>query len=334
MGYGKEIYQKALEIKNQSRKKALSLSEQKKHEIYSKFEALRNIETELSACGAKIALAAISENPLENLQDLKNRCDDLIKQRQTLLERAGITQSDLEPEFECSICDDTGYHNGKLCACVKKIAKQLAFMKLSSEMPIDNCRFDNFNLAYYSDQPDDNGIVPRSKMGQIFKLCYTYAKNFSAESENLLFIGQAGLGKTHLSLAIANEVLNKGFGVIYGPAMDIVTKIEKDYFYKSGGYESNMDAFLESDLLIIDDLGTEVITHFSVSVIYNIINTRILRKKPTIVSTNLSLKEIEEKYSARLSSRFIGNFTMRQFFGSDIRQLKQIENIKSRKIIP
>lgn len=332
MGYGKEIYRKALEIKNQSRKKALFLSEQKKQEIYSKFEELKKIEEQLSACGAKIALAAISENPAENLQKLKNQCDDLISQKQTLLKRAGIRKSDLEPEYECSACDDTGYNSGKLCVCVQKLAKQLAFKKLSSQMPLNDCRFDNFDLSYYSDQPDENGIVPRTKIEQIFNRCYTYAQNFSAQSGNLLFVGQTGLGKTHLSLAIANEVLNKGFGVIYGPAMDLISKVEKECFNKADGYEGCMDTLLECDLLIIDDLGTEFTTPFSVSVIYNIINTRILRKKPTIVSTNLSLKELEEKYSARLSSRFIGSYAMRQFFGSDIRQLKQIEKLKFRKL--
>lgn len=333
MGYGKEIYRQALEIKNQSRKKAISLSEQKKQEIYSKFDELRKIEEQLSACGAKIALAAISENAAKNLQTLKNQCDDLISQKIKLLEDAGITQSDLNPEFECNSCEDTGYKNGKLCKCVHKIAKKLAFQKLSSEMPLMECSFKNFNLDYYSDRPDDNGIVPRSKMEQVFKICYTYAKNFSPDSGNLLFLGQTGLGKTHLSLAIANEVLNKGCGVIYGPAMDLIAKVEKEHFNKADGVEGSMDMLLDCDLLIIDDLGTEFSTPFSISAVYNIINTRILRKKPTIVSTNLSLKELEEKYSARLSSRFIGNYHMRQFFGSDIRQIKQIENIKSRRTI-
>mgnify|MGYP002517959556 CR=1 FL=1 len=149
-----------------------------------------------------------------------------------------------------------------------------------------------------------------------------YAKNFTVNSKGLLMRGETGLGKTHLSLAIAGEVIKKGYLPVYGPAENLFTTIEKERFSGFGAESDSYNSMISCDLLVIDDLGAEFMTSFSKSILYNLVNTRILAKKPTIINTNLSMKEIEKFYSPRISSRLIGSYDARKFLGNDIRQQK------------
>jgi DNA replication protein DnaC len=191
-------------------------------------------------------------------------------------------------------------------------------------MPLTDCRFENFDLIYYSDKADENGQNPRRRMTAILKLCKEYVLNFNPEaSGNLLFMGNAGLGKTHLTLAIVSGVIEKGFLPIYGSAENLFTCIENEKFAGEG--RGSYEALLNCDLLVIDDLGAEMATQFTKSVLYNLINTRILTRKPTIINTNLSMKQIEEKYTPRISSRLIGNYEGQRFLGNDIRQQKLLK---------
>ena len=197
--------------------------------------------------------------------------------------------------------------------------------ELSAEMPLESCRFDNFDLKYYPDKADREGNNPRRRMTAILKLCREYVINFSPEaSENLLFIGEAGLGKTHLTLAIVSGVIEKGYLPVYGSAENLFSVIEAEKF--SGNGKGSYDSMLKCDLLVIDDLGTEMATAFTKSALYNLINTRILNRKPTIINTNLTMKQIEERYSARVSSRLIGNYEGKRFLGMDIRQQKKLQS--------
>ena len=159
-------------------------------------------------------------------------------------------------------------------------------------------------------------------MAEILALCRQYADNFDERSENLFMTGNTGLGKTHLSLAIAGEVIRKGYDVIYNSAQNLFNELQKEYFGKPetrGQYESLV---LECDLLIIDDLGVEFSTQFTRAELYNILNTRLNAHLPTIISTNLDYKEIEEQYTMRVSSRLIGEFLRLKFIGGDVRQEK------------
>ena len=228
-------------------------------------------------------------------------------------------------EYDCSVCNDKGYVNGKICGCVKKIASFLITEELSHEMPIDRSRFDNFNLKYYPDKDGADGN-PRRRMTAVLKVCREYALKFDpANSPNLLFMGNTGLGKTHLTLAVAAEIIDKGFIPVYGAAENLFSLIEKEKF--SGENRGAYDAMIKSDLLIIDDLGAEMATSFTKSALYNLINTRLLSGRPTIINTNLTMKEIEARYTARISSRLIGNFEAYKFIGADIRQQKALEKI-------
>ena len=160
-------------------------------------------------------------------------------------------------------------------------------------------------------------------MANIFEFAKDYAQNFKKNSDNLLFLGGVGLGKTHLSLSIINVVTEKGFGVIYDSAQNLFNKIEKEHFSYSGSSEI-IDAVLSCDLLVIDDLGTEFITPFTVSQFYNIINSRINSGLPTIINSNLDFSEIQEKYTPRVLSRIMGNYKIKKFMGDDIRIKKAL----------
>ena len=191
--------------------------------------------------------------------------------------------------------------------------------EFQKEMPLNQCKFENFDLKYYSEE----GENPRRRMTAIFKLCKEYVIDFNPQkSENLLFMGQSGLGKTHLTLAIVSGVIEKGYNVVYGPCENLFSLIEKEKF--TGENKGSYDAMIDCDLLVLDDLGAEIATPFSKAALYNLINTRMLSNKPTIINTNLTIKEIETRYTARVASRLIGSYNANKFLGEDIRQQKAL----------
>lgn len=279
------------------------------------------IDRTLKAVGAKIGLTVLSgdKNELDRMQKLITALSD---ERQAILEKNGIAP----PKFNCNSCKDTGYIDGKICNCIKSRAKQILIEELSKSLPLNSCRFDNFSLKYYSDEDTENGN-PRKRMEGILKLCHDYVKDFSPRSsESILFMGNAGLGKTHLSLSIVYELLNQGFDVVYGSAYNLFAAMENDHF----GNRSNdsFNAAVSCDLLVIDDLGSEFVSPYIQAMFYNVVNTRLLSNRPTIINTNLTMQEIEQKYTPRICSRFIGNYTAKKFIGNDIRQIKIAEKLK------
>ncbi len=313
--YEKAFKHKSARLKERKRNYEILLAA-----AYEANPRLKEIDGMLSEFGAALAVIALSGDS-EKLQGIKRRCEQLAAEKHDLLYRNGVR----DMEYECSVCLDTGLVSGKICECIKKEAAQIMAGELSREMPLDDCRFDNFDLKYYSDKADGDGAIPKKRMTAILKLCRDYAENFSPlSSQNLLFMGSAGLGKTHLTMAIVSGVINKGFFPVYGSAENLFSKIEAEKF--SGEGKGTYDTYLNCDLLVIDDLGTEMATSFTKSALYNLINTRILSKKPTIINTNLTMKQIEERYTARISSRLIGSYEGYKFLGADIRQQKLLNN--------
>lgn len=315
MGYNKQYIKKALDEIIEKGEKSRKIYEKQKAEILDKEPRLKEIETQFMQLGSLLGVTALSGNK-ERLTALQTKFDALVREQNEI--KAKVELKDYTPL--CSACSDTGYVGSTLCKCVLKRAKELSFAGLSAEMPINESRFDNFDLDYYG---DDN----KPAMKKIFEYAKEYAKNLSPKSPNILFFGGTGLGKTHLSLAIAGAALEKGMGVVYSPAQNLIQKLEKEHF----SYNSDtpiLDDVLECDLLILDDLGTEFSTAYSQSLIYNIINTRILSKKPTIISTNFEFDFLSEKYTTRVASRIMGCYVIKKFTGSDIRQQKLLEKAK------
>ncbi len=310
-----KVYEKAFETKRERLARATAIRDAAMENLRKTSPEFVVVSRQLEAIGAELAITALSGDK-EAFNNLKERMEQLSQKRRQLLELGGVK----EIEYDCTVCRDTGYVGGKICGCVEELVRLYNMNELRANLPINECCFDNFSLDYYPDE-EINGVNPRRRMSGIYKLCRDYVDNFGADSsENLLFMGAAGLGKTHLSLAIVSELTKRGYHVIYGSAHNLFSAIEDDHFVRHTS--DNYEAAVECDLLVIDDLGSEFVSPYIQSMLYNIVNTRLLANRPTIISTNLSIREIENLYTPRVASRFIGNYTAKMFCGKDVRQIK------------
>ncbi len=326
MGYSKSTYLKAAAEMEKRRKRALDELEDRKARAFLAIPELAGIQSKIAACGAQVIGAFAKGSGAQGkafVEELASISLSAQSERRELLKAAGFAEDYLEPHFECSICEDTGLNEQGICDCQRKLLIETAKGEIEKSAPLKASTFEKFSLEYYPQTPV-NGIAPKSKMAEIEAFCRAYSADFSEKSPSLFMHGATGLGKTHLSLAIANEVINKGYGVIYGSSPNLFGQLEKEHFSRQNPNERTFEQeVLESDLLIIDDLGVEFSSQFTVSCIYNIINSRMLSGKPTIISTNLTPEELEDKYTQRITSRIIGSFISLKFIGRDIRQLRR-----------
>lgn len=249
------------------------------------------------------ALAAIKE---ENLHLRQAKAD--------LLAHLGLPADYTEPKYTCPLCKDNGYIDTKMCVCMKKELTKAAFAHSGLGVLADKHRFDNFSLDYYQKKED------RSQMEANLQKAKSYAEHFSLASPHLLMIGYTGLGKTHLSTAIACAVVEKGYFAICESAQNIISDFEADQFRYSGRQgEPKGEKYLTCDFLVIDDLGTEFQSTFSLSCLYNLINTRVRNGKPTLINTNYKASELRARYDDRIASRLLGEFEVMLFSGADVR---------------
>lgn len=325
MAYSRETYDSAIKLLGERRARALDELDEKKTAFFALYPRAAEIEASLSKTAAAAAKAVLAGgNVAQQLTRLKESNLALQEEFQDILRGAGLPDNYLEPKFQCVNCQDTGYIDGKMCACLKDLLKKEAYRRLNAMTPLSLSTFQTFSLKYYPEEPDrDGGIPPKKQMERILRFCQDYAEHFSLSSQSLILQGGTGLGKTHLSLAIANEALEKGFGVIYGSAQNLATNLERERFSREPVESDTNQLLLRCDLLILDDLGTEFSTSFVDAAIYNIINTRLMTEKPTIISTNLSMLELQKRYSERFVSRVIGSYTRLLFCGKDVRQQKR-----------
>ena len=327
MGYSKEVKKAAALQLELSRKRALDEAENRKAALYVRIPRAKEIERALGKTAVQAARAVLTGNNARSaLEHLHQENLSLQQELSQILRDENLPADYLSPHFHCTLCQDEGYIDGKMCACLKQLLRNEAYNRLNRLSPLALSTFDSFSLDYYSEVPQKEGFPsPRKRMTDIFRYCKNYAAEFNLHSPNLLMQGATGLGKTHLSLAIAQVAINKGYGVIYVSAPNIVSQLEKERFrYQRGdGPLDSEQHLMECDLLILDDLGTEFTTNFSNAVLYNILNTRMMAEHPTIISTNLSMKELERVYSERLVSRIMGNLVRLYFMGNDIRQQKK-----------
>ena len=286
-------------------------------EVYSKIPEIYEIDKELSKTGVSIMGCALSgkESFEENLSKLKERNLFLQEKRAELLRANGYQKDYTDLKYDCPICCDYGAHNGKICSCYKSRLIEEQFKESGISSLAETQSFDTFSLDYYENKGEMQNLINYSK---------EYVENFGSSYENLLFVGGTGLGKTHLSTAIAVELIKKGYNVVYESAQNIFFDFENDRFIdRFGGDEPVSPKYLECDLLIIDDLGAENVTAFSVACLYNIINTRLNKKLPVIASTNFTSQEIRQRYHDRITSRLFSDFTIKLFKGTDIRRQKK-----------
>lgn len=328
MPYSEELFRRTEELINERRKKAETEAEQRRS-AFALAEP-RYAQNRLTMIDSmRVIFSAMGDHADEDrlaviLQEQKMRNLAAQDDNRRLMREHGLPEDAFEPKYTCALCKDNGYIGTKRCKCFMDLLKQLAFEEAGERSPLRFSSFADFKLDYYSETPvPAYGCSPKHRMSEILALCREYADGFDLKSPNLLMIGETGLGKTHLSLAIAGEVIKKGFSVLYNSAQNIFNELDREHFSRGEKRDEYETLLLDSDLLVIDDLGAEFSTQFTNAALYNIINTRIIKSKPTIISTNLDMQELETRYTRRISSRLIGEFLALQFFGEDVRQIKE-----------
>ena len=323
MAYSAEVVKRARDRLAQAREDRESENRQHLKEAYERVPRIREIDILLRRTMAQAAQAAFragSDGQAE-LEAVKQT--NLALQR----ERAALAAEYFEEGFldECPICDrcgGTGYLGSSMCECLRELCRQeqkkeLTFLSAGRE------HFDQFRLDYYPDRLDSVMRVNiRALMERNFQVCRKYAYGFTEKSGNLLFSGDTGLGKTFLSACIARVVADRGYSVVYESASHIFSKMERAKFYGDEEARREIEKYSACDLLIVDDLGTEMPGQFVTAALYTLINDRVLYGKPMIVSTNLNTEDFARRYSPQVASRLSGNFQRIPFLGEDIRAKK------------
>ena len=314
----------------QRRARALYARSQRMGEAYEVCPSLREIDAELQKCGA-MATEMILSHPddVQKLADqLKSQLELLGQQRAAALAAAGYAADYTDVKYECAACSDTGYVGGRQCDCLRRALAEESCRASSLAGLFDSQNFERFDFNRYSDTPDPKeGISPRECIRGIYRICREFADGFDGAGKSLFFYGGAGLGKTFLSTAIAKELIARGKSVIYQSAAKLFS-LYMDYSFgrvDAAAANRQLNSFAACDLLIIDDLGTEAVSTYSVSYLFELLNERILRGKKMVISTNLNVGEIASTYSERIHSRLLEHFELLKFIGEDIRLQKMME---------
>lgn len=327
MAFDRLIYEKAENELQHRRFSAENLVRLRLTEIEQKIPEIIEINRRLSQTSVELSKLIITkkDNFHDNFEKIKSQNlqgQDMIKK---ILQKNGYTSDYLEPAYTCTICRDKGFVNGERCSCFNKLLTHFAVEKLNSEANMPECDFNHFSLSYYEGKTDSNGVDCYKKMLENYEYCLNYANNFSLNSSSLFLFGKTGTGKTHISLSIAKEISGKGFTVAYGSLLNYLRKIEKEHFGRAENNETDtLQVLLNTDLLILDDLGSEFQTNFYESTLYNILNSRINLGLPTIISSNLSSDELQKNYNDRIISRLFSMFEILMFVGEDVRQIKRL----------
>lgn len=299
-------------------------------DVYARAPEIEQIDRRLRRQMAELVRLTVSRAPdlPARLEALKRDNLELQAERAERLTELGLPLDYLDEIISCPICRDTGMDGGAPCRCLKKLYNRALTKELSGLLRHGDESFEHFDLQLYDEQPlGDSTVSPRYAMERILGQCRKFADSFPDVSSNLLFQGGTGLGKTYLSACIARVVADKGFSVCYDSAAAALEAFETQKFSRdpeaAEAAAARVRRMLDCDLMILDDLGTEMITSISVSALYTLINTRLNAGKKTIISTNCSDEELQKKYTPQICSRIKGEFLRLPFVGKDIRLLKK-----------
>ena len=323
MAYSEQVLRRAQARLAQEKADCESESNARIEAIFRQYPRLREIDRAMRQSVSKAVSTAFRKgiDTTAAIQAIKEENLALQRERDWILEANDLEESMLEPAVICSKCGGSGYLGAVMCECLQELCRQEQKKELSSLLGGKET-FDGFRLDYYSTEPDPNfGVSPRQLMQLTFQHCRRYAREFSRKSPSLLFTGAPGLGKTYLSACIARTVADNGFSVVYDTAGKLFSDFEAEKF--GGRGDTLTQKYLAADLLIIDDLGTEMTTQFTQSVLYQVVNTRLMEDKPVIISTNLTDEALRQRYAPPIVSRLLGAYQTCQFLGNDIRQLRR-----------
>lgn len=291
----------------------------RKQEVLEKCPEIIDIENEIGKLSVRLSIDIIRNGEDSALiEQAKEKITDLRIHKAELLVANGFTQDYLNMRYQCPICRDTGYIGTTRCKCFDKYLVKLYYKNSELADTLNTCNFDNFNKNYYSNHKlGDERFSPRHNIENILSyITNDYIPNFATNNDNLLFYGDSGTGKTYMSYCIAKELLDKGFLVIYRTSDELSKDLKKIAFENDYTLE---DTLLNCDLLIIDDLGAEQITEFSVTSFFTFLNKKLIKNKKMLISTNLSITDLNNIYAERICSRLFGNFKLQKFYTDDIR---------------
>ena len=326
MAYDGSIMQRALARYDQDKQRRADELEQRRRMAFTRQPRLAEIERELRGTMGRIVTSALQKgtDPLPAIRVLRDENLELQRERAELLTAMGEPIDYLDDKPACPLCGDTGYRKGQVCDCLKKYYAREQLHELSRLLPLGEATFDSFRFDYYDDAVwPDYGTSPRANMERNFDVCRDYAQQFSKGSGNLLLSGGTGLGKTFLSACIARVVSDGGASVVYDTAGRIFSQFEEAKFRGDAEGDADAKRCQRCDLLIVDDLGTEMTTSFVQSALYQLVNGRLMEGKATIISTNLAPEELGTRYGGAVLSRLEGEYEILPFFGEDIRRLKR-----------
>ncbi len=303
------------------------LLDKRRKTVYNLIPEMEKIHNTISLLSVNQARKLLNGDE-SALTELKKEIKRLSKKKTDLLVSAGFPADYLEPIYECEDCKDTGYIGSQKCRCLQKAIIELLYSQSNLKEVLTRENFDTFSFAYYSDNHIDP-VTGRSSLANIryaHFVAHDFIETFTDDFRNLFLYGDTGVGKTFLSNCIARELIDKAFSVIYLTSYELFDTLAKSKFEKDAAAETMCEHIFDCDLLIIDDLGTELSNSFTVSHFFLCLNERLLRRKSTIISTNLSLESLVDIYSERTFSRITSNYTMLKLTGDDIRIKKKLMN--------
>ena len=319
MGYSKEVYQTVKARFVERRAAAFAGAEERRRALYETDGRFAALDREIQHTSRELILAAAPGGEKKELAAARTALDELRAKKAELLVERGLTPDYLAPQFACPLCEDSGEKDGRRCVCFERALKSEAFLRTGLGGALRGQTFASFDTALYPDTVL-SGTTVRGNMERVAARCAQYAEKFSSSSPSLLLSGATGLGKTHLSSAIGRVVSDSGHSVVYDTAGEIFTKLDDRRFGRIPPEET--EDYYSCDLLIIDDLGSELTTALTVSHLFSLVNTRLNHSRPLIINTNLTLPELRERYEEKVASRLIGSFELLPFYGRDIRELK------------
>ena len=331
MGYESSVLHRATKRLEEARKAREERQDRLRAEIYAKIPRVAEIDRELRQTIVHIISASLRDgsDPVPAIQVIRDKNLSLQAEKAELLVQNGWPADALDDKPACPRCGDTGWVGASMCTCLKELCAQEQIKELSKLLDLGEQSFDTFSLDYYSPLPwSGEALSPRENMEFIFDVCSSYARRFGKfYVRNLFLTGAPGLGKTFLSACIARTVAEKGFSVVYDTAVNVFARFEEQKFARdrleAGEARDETRRYLGCDLLILDDLGSELTTPFVQSALYTLVNSRLTADKGTVISSNLSMDQVRQRYTPQIASRLEGEYRVLPFYGEDIRLLRK-----------
>ena len=331
MGYEAAVLRRAAKRLAQRRRRREEEQERRRREICAQLPRVAEIDRELKGTIYQIIAASLREgrDPAPSIKVIRDRNLDLQAEKARLLTEHGWPADALDDKPACPRCGDTGWVGASMCSCLRQLCAQEQIAELSKLLDLGEQSFDTFSLDFYSPLPwPGEELSPRENMEFILEVCSNYARKFGKfYFHNLFLTGAPGLGKTFLSACIARTVSEQGFSVVYDTAVNVFARFEEQKFARdreeAGEAKDETRRYLGCDLLILDDLGSELTTPFVQSALYTLINSRLSSDRRTVISSNLSMDQVRQRYTPQIASRLEGEYRVLPFYGEDIRLLRK-----------